>query len=416
MQRILSILSTSFRDIFAHKLRLLLTSLGVVVGVVSVVGIGSAAYSLQKNLEAQFAGMGGDTFYIMQFSYTRFTSGGSKRSQIWDLYNRPALLLDYLEPLENGVTAAERIAPIINYHKHVRYGKNVSSHGKSIVGTNDQFIGIGKATLDVGRSITQTDINQKKLVTVIGREIMFEFFEGKDPIGQKLKVGGLPFTVIGVLDSLGSSDGGKPINDETLIIPITTGTKYYKYGWWIRYIVQPFTGQMELAQDQATDVLRRLRGLAFDEDNDFDFMQSDWLVDVIGKFTAVAFIVMIAISAIALVVAGIGIMNVMYVTVSERTKEIGIRKAVGAHNKDILLQFTAEAIVISLVGGLLGIGFLQGVVWAIEKFMPDIPVVIYFPPIFAILGILFSVVVGVTFGLAPAIRASKLNIVDALRS
>ncbi len=413
MKRTASIILSSLKDIFSHKMRAFLTSLGVVVGVISVVGIGTAAYSMQKSIEKQFSGMGADTFYIMKFSFTRFMSGDVSRSSMWDIFRRPHLELDYLKPLQEQVTAADKIAPTINYHKAAVYKDNANSRGYSITATTDKMQGIGLFEVDFGRFIIPTDVERKRSVCVIGQNLLTDMFDGRDPIGEKIKLGGIPFTVVGVLDSIDAGMGHW--NDDMVIVPITTAIKHYKHGWWMQYTVKAKPGQIELAQAQTTDVLRRLRGLKFNEENNFDFMSADMLLDVIGRITGVAYFVMIAISAIALIVAGIGIMNVMYVTVSERTKEIGIRKSLGATSRDILLQFAFESVVISAFGGLIGILLVWGGVQFVPTMKGDMDITILFPPQLAVLGLVFSFLVGVTFGIAPARKAAKMNVVDALR-
>jgi putative ABC transport system permease protein len=173
---------------------------------------------------------------------------------------------------------------------------------------------------------------------------------------------------------------------------------------------------VEDAKIEATDVMRRVRGLKFAEDNNFDFMTSDALLAAVNQITGVAFIVMIAISAIALVVAGIGIMNVMYVTVSERTKEIGIRKSICARRGDILSQFAVEAMIISFVGGVIGVLLVQVMIWGVSFIPMETELELQFPPGYALLGLIFSIVVGLIFGIAPARRAAHMNVVEALRN
>jgi putative ABC transport system permease protein len=381
-------------------MRVFLTSLGVVVGVVSVVGIAAMAYNLQKSLEEQFSKMGNETFYVMRFSYTRFMSGSSNnRSAMKNIFNRKQLEIEYLDDLKEYVSSAENIAPVLNYNFQVKSSNVTKSESSNIMATTDEIVNINGFTTEYGHFLLPEDSNRRRFVCVLGRNIAQELFLGRSPLGEKVKIGGYPFTVIGVMDSLGATMEGS--YDDLVIVPISTAMKLWGRGWWLQFAIKAYPGMMDMAQSEATDVLRRLRGLKFQDENDFDFMTADMLLSSIGKITSVAFIVMIAISAIAMVVAGIGIMNVMYVTVSERTREIGIRKSVGANRNDILWQFSAEAVIISAFGGLLGILFLEAVVYSLRFVSISIPIKVVLPLSLSLLGLLFSFVVGVTFGIAP---------------
>ncbi|MFP4459546.1 MAG: ABC transporter permease [Candidatus Zixiibacteriota bacterium] len=413
MQRLLSIIGSSIRDIFAHKLRILLTSLGVIIGVIAVVGMSTAAYSLQQNIIRQVESLGADTFYIVKTSIHMMFNFGNNKSDYIKAFKRPPLELSYEDFLRKNVPAAKKVIPKLSYQQPISSENKAGGRPSSILATNEQMLGINNLELAYGRFFSKFDVDNRRPVCIIGQSLITEFFSGRDPIGEKIKLGGIPFNIVGVFDSINTMQND--LNNRSVVIPISTGVKYFKNVWDLQYIVQAKPEKLQLAIDQSINTLRNLRGLKYIEENNFDYFTSNMLLSHIGKFTTIAYFVLLSISAISLFVAGIGIMNVMYVTVSERTKEIGIRKSVGAFKKDIIIQFTTEAVLISLFGGLIGIGIIKAIVMILQNMQEKIKVIIYLPTEIIVLGLVFSFIVGVFFGIMPALKASKLNIVEALR-
>jgi len=398
----------AIRNIFAQKLRSFLVALGVAIGVVAVAGMITAAISLQGELKRSFSSLGPETFTVMRISPMNFMQGRRMR-RMRKLWRRERLKLSYLEPLKKGCESCEKITPIVKYNRYASYGKKKIT-SVPIVGASPDFNGLGEYKIWVGRFITQFEVDRKRHVCVIGPSTAKELFGDSDPIGRRIKVAGIPFTVVGITEPLGKVFGQD--KDNIIIVPVTTALHHWWGFWGITFIVKAKSGKLEQAKDEVVAVLRRLRHLKPAEENDFDIFTSDLMLKFFTSILAMVYAVGIGIALISLVVAGIGIMNVMFVAVSERTKEIGIRKACGATPKLIKLQFTIEAAVLAFLGGLLGLAFLSILI----KFIAGkLPFQVSLNPKVVVFGLLFSFATGVLFGYFPARRASQLNPVDALR-
>jgi putative ABC transport system permease protein len=274
--------------------------------------------------------------------------------------------------------------------------------------THSQYIGYG-------RFISDTDVRERSNVVVLGRDVVKALFEFEDPIDKEIKVAGTPFRVIGVMETLGSFFGQS--RDNSIFVPITTYQKYYPElnppETIFVIIVRPRTrADVASAIDEIRDILRRRRQVAADQPDNFGLSSQDALLDVYNQLTGATYLVLTAISAVALMIGGIGVMNIMLVSVTERTKEIGIRKAVGATRISILSQFLIEAVILTGIGGVLGLILGEGLSFLINTYSP-LPAYI---PVWAIfVGLLASAGVGIVFGLYPAWKAARLNPIDALR-
>ncbi len=405
----MELLKVSLRSIFAQRLRSALVVLGVAVGVVAVGGMTAAAVSIRQAVKQQLSSLGAETFVVVRISPLVFVRGSHRRD--WrKLWRRPRLKLSYLKPLVDGCSSCERIAPVATYAgKTATLGKR-KLEDVSVVGTTPQYNGLSGVKLAFGRFIDERDVDRKRYVCVIGQTVLDELFGKSNPIGRRIRLGGIPFVVVGVADSVGSAFGED--KDNFVVVPITTALHHWR-GWWgIQYVVRAKAGAVSSAKEEVISVLRRLRRLKAYEDNDFDILTADMLLSLLTTIIAAVYAVGFAISLASLVVAGIGIMNIMFVVVSERTREIGIRKACGATPGAIMAQFTLEAMLLGLLGGVLGIGILYIISAIISGTIPfDIKVSFGV----AVFGLLFSAACGVIFGIFPARRAARLNPVDALR-
>jgi putative ABC transport system permease protein len=270
--------------------------------------------------------------------------------------------------------------------------------------------------VDHGRFINDIDLQERRNVVVLGRDLVKALFSPEtDPIGAEIKIDGNPFQVVGIMSVLGSFFGQS--RDNIVFIPLTTTQKYYPKleppGSIFAIIVRPKSrAEVKASIDEIRDILRRRRQVKTGEKDNFGISSQDALLDIYNQLTSATYLVLTAISAVALMIGGIGVMNIMLVSVTERTKEIGIRKAVGATKVSILSQFLIEAVVLTGIGGLIGLFFGEGLSFLINTYSP-LPAYI---PFWAILvGILVSAGVGIVFGLYPAWRAAQLDPIDALR-
>ncbi|MCD6595008.1 ABC transporter permease [bacterium] len=401
-------LKIAFRSIWGQKLRSSLVALGVAIGVIAVAGMTTMALSLQSELKQQLSTMGSETFMVMRVSPMNFI-GGKHRGKMRQLWRRPRLELNYLKSLQNGCPDCKLISPVASYH-----GKNASL-GKEhleteVVGVTPEYNGIVDMKLGFGRFINISDVERSRYVCIVGQTIVEDLFGGGNPIGRKIKVNNIPFLVVGVLEPIGEFMGQD--KDNTVIVPVTTALHHWR-GWWgIQYYVKAKHNKIVAAEDEITAVLRRLRKLKGSDPNDFDIFTSELMLAFLTTILASVYAVGVGIALMSLLVAGIGIMNVMFVSVAERTKEIGIRKACGAKPKIILTQFTIEAAILSLFGGVIGLLSLYIIAILVGKFLPfevslKIPVLIF--------GLLFSAFAGILFGYFPAKKASKMPPVEALR-
>jgi len=403
----------ALRGINHNRLRGFLSILGVIIGVVAVIGMGALAASMQQALASQAQQLGANTFTVERMNpiemATIFASGN--RQSLIELWRRPRLELRFVDEIRENCPSVRSVAAFSKGSHHFRHRGHRSDQSMSVLGTNEDFLQGGIYELKEGRFLLSNDIKSKRYVCVIGQEIVREFFEGVDPIGKDVNVGPMPCKVIGTLEEVGSTMGENP--DQVAIIPVTTAFRHWP--WMIRdlgFNIEAYPDKMNEAQDEVITVLRRLRGLRPWEENNFSITTSQMMAELFGQATAAAAFVVLLIAGVSLIVAGIGIMNVMFVSVRERTREIGIRKACGASSPSIMLQFTLEAVLLSSIGGILGmviIGISMAALGGV------VPFDLVFPSTLILIGLAFSIAVGVIFGIIPAYRASKLNVVDALR-
>jgi len=389
----------------ANKMRTILTTLGILIGIVVVTVIISVIQGLNRYVGSEISGLGADTIYVTRMpwiiqSYEEFLQY-QKRKKITE---------DQFEQLRNLVTLPLAIAPELNTGRNVKY-QSRSVERVLITGTSEEYMTTSNVVPEFGRFFTSMEVNLRRSVCVIGSEVASNLFEDEDPLGKRIKIGSHPFFVVGILEERGQMFGFSL--DNMVLIPYTGFLKVF--GARRSFTIHAKAPEPELVpevMDELTGSMRRVRGLEAEESNDFSINQQSQLMDMYNNMTRVLWVVLIGIGSIALLVGGIGIMNIMLVSVSERTREIGIRKAIGAKRRTIMLQFLVESMIISGIGVTIGIAISMGIALLIRSASP-IPVNISTWVLF--LGIAFTVTIGTFFGLYPASKAARLDPIVALR-
>lgn len=386
----------------ANKIRSFLTTLGILIGVLTIIIIFTVIQSINNYVEGEFADIGSTTVYVSKFPWVI-------KGNYFELRNRPAIHLKEYEFLRDHARYARWISPSIESMRTVSY-RDKSLMGVYTVGCNEQYNQTNNVSVDLGRWFTAIDVQRARPVAVIGAEIMDKLFDKTDPLGRRIKINGFPYKIIGVLKREGSFFGFSI--DRQVLIPYTAfrGYAMHRRGITIAMKVED-ASELEDMKAETRGLLRQVRKIPPGEKDNFSINQQDMLTDFYKQITGTSYLVIFIIGAISLVVGGIGIMNIMLVSVTERTKEIGIRKAIGATRNQILLQFLTESLAISSIGGI--IGMILGVAAA------EIPLRLMHlntsVSVFTVLiGFGFSAFVGVVSGLYPAYKAAKMSPIDAL--
>jgi putative ABC transport system permease protein len=391
-----------------NKLRSGLTILGVTVGVLTVMFMVSIIQGLNRSFAAQLEAIGTNVIYAIKFD----PSFGRQPTQ--EERMRPDLSISDADALRSELHNVIGVSPLQRtLAETVRY-KNKQSDTPILIGATPYYEEVHSQYVGRGRFLTDLDLREHTNVAVIGKDVVKALFSDEEPIGKDVKIGGRVFHVIGVMGDLGSIFGQS--RDNSVFIPLTTFQKYWRdvpYPMLIFIIVvRPVDrSQVRPVMDEMSDILRRRRSLQLDDKNNFFIMSQDSLLDIYNQLTSATYLVLTAISAVALMIGGIGVMNIMLVSVTERTKEIGIRMAVGATRTDILWQFLIEAMVLTCIGGILGLIFGE-ISSLLMNWLSPLPA--YVPLWTILVGLAVSGMVGIVFGLYPAWKAAKLNPIDAL--
>ncbi len=390
-----------------NKLRSGLTMLGVAIGVFSVIGVMTALSVIQGSIETGLSFLGSNLFQFAKYPVI------SKNDPEEKFANRRSITLDqandYKRRME-GVAAAVCLK-VFDGGKPASFGRT-KVQGFTLVGTNEWFLTANAYSLGYGRNISPEDVEFGRNVTVVGVSVQKKLFANQTPLGQVIKVNEKPYRIIGVLGEKGSSFGQS--QDDLILMPITKFLSDFGSANRTVNVATQSTSQStyNATFDKAIGQMRIARGLTLAQDNDFEIYSNDTLVTAFAQVADQIRIGAFVVSAIALLAAGVGIMNIMLVSVTERTREIGLRKAIGARSNDVIRQFLLEAIVLSEIGGLLGIasGIAGGNGIALYF---DIAMV--FPYGWAIAGLVVCSIIGITFGFYPAWKAAALHPIDALR-
>jgi len=393
----------------ANKLRSMLTILGVSVGVVTVVFMVSIIQGLDKAFAAQIESLGSYTIWATKFD----PSIGHQQTD--EEIHRKELTVEDADAIRREAPSIISVSPFYRKIAETVRHADKQSDTPILLGVTPYHEFTLSSYADYGRYITELDVEQRANVCVLGRDVVHSLFPFEDPLGKDVKIAGRPFQVVGVMEPLGSILGQS--RDNSVFIPISTFHKFYPEMTFPEtifvIIVRPISrAYVKSGIDEITDILRRRRQLASGAPDNFGISSQDALLDIYNQLTGATYLVLTAISAVALMIGGIGVMNIMLVSVTERTKEIGLRKAVGATRSNILWQFLIEAVVLTGIGGLLGLAVGELASILMNKYSP-LPA---FVPAWAIgVGIGVSAAVGIVFGLWPAWKAARLDPIESLR-
>jgi putative ABC transport system permease protein len=395
----------------SHKMRSFLTALGIVIGVMTVIGMVSIIQGLNRSFLSELEAVGSDIIGI-----TKFEPGIQVGDRTEEERQRKDLTFDDAIALtrESHLVKAVAVSLSVNFFESVpvKY-QNIRSEETIIIGMNEQYPQVLSVYLpQKGRFLTASDVQHSTNVCVLGEDTAETLFPHSNPLGKAIRIGPEQFLVVGVLQKRGSVFGQS--RDNFVGIPITTLMKNFPYDLEnIEIIATPRDrGTLTETIEDITNILRKRRKVGFGKPNDFAVFTQDTIVDLYNQITGAAYLVMVVISSIGLLVGGIGVMNIMLVSVKERTREIGIRKAIGARSADILKQFLFEAVFLTGTGGILGI-ILGYFISALVKAATPLPASVTAWSV--VLGFLVAVSVGLFFGIFPARKAARLDPIVSLR-
>lgn len=401
---LLEILRLAFSSLAANKLRSGLTVLGIAVGVFSVIGVMTLINGMRTSVESGLNVLGANSFQISKFApFTDWNRFRNRRDISFSLAAR----FKELMAEEARVNLQLRRGGCTVVHRDRRTNPNVSLRG-----TDENYITAFNYDVRTGRNLSLEDVNYGRPVCVIGNDVKEKIFPMEEALGRLIRIEGQNFTVVGVLGAKGTSFGQS--QDNLVLAPITRYIAIYGRQWRsISINVQAFSQEVLAdTMETAIGVMRLVRGLEPEDANDFEVFSNESLIEAFNKIADVVATGALIISAIALLASGVGVMNIMLVSVTERTKEIGIRKSIGARKRSILVQFLAEAVALSMMGGVAGVAVGVGGGNAVALAMNT---AITFPWMWAAIGLLVCGGIGVVFGLYPAWKAASLDPIEALR-
>ncbi|MCX6885087.1 MAG: ABC transporter permease [Verrucomicrobia bacterium] len=404
MKRIVATLRIAARALRRNLMRTMLTMLGIVIGVGAVIGAVSLTNGAKAQIESQIASMGQNVILVFSGSSSR----GGVRSG-WG--GAGTLTIEDADAIRREIPGVTVISPESRTRSQIAAGNQ--NWNTQILGESPDYFDIRQWPIVNGSSFTEQDVRSANKVAVIGKTIADELFPGEDPIGQLVRVKNVPFIIVGVLAGKGLSVQGQD-QDDMMIIPYTSAMKRVQRVTTLNSIMVQAAKPTLLAsiQQEIIELLRQRHRITIGKEEDFTVRNQQEIAEMATAQSKTMTVLLGAVAMVSLVVGGIGIMNIMLVSVTERTREIGIRMAIGARGGDILLQFLTEAVTLSVIGGLLGIamGITVSKLLAAQNDWPTL-----IPTQWVIYSFLFSAAVGITFGFYPARKASKLDPIDALR-
>jgi len=418
----------SFHTLRSSKMRSALTVLGVVIGITSIVGMTSLIRGFDQSLRDSISQLGPNTIMVQKWGAISFSAGKS----FLDVARRPNLTIEDARAIERDCPAVALVDVWLGANGNARsrvYYKNERTRQLTVLGATANWSAVNFAKVEAGRVFTSAEVEHRTPVVILGNSAWQALFPTVDPIGKEVRVGAMQYTVIGALGKRPSPGNFASGVDDFVLIPYSAHEK--QYGKVLKgsakisasqfnpavfrtamIAIVPREGMRDQAMREVESIMRIRHNLKLDEPNDFDVATQDAVLKIWDQISQATFLALVVISSIALMVGGIGVMAIMMISVTERTREIGVRKALGARRREILWQFLIEAVCLTSVGGLLGILFGSGIgvgVHLLSGFPVSLPWWSF------ALGIGFSASVGIFFGLFPAFKASRLDPIEALR-
>jgi len=399
-----NLLKVAVKSILKSRMRSLLTALGIIIGVAAVVVMVAIGDGAQIQVEQQIASLGSNMIIVFPGS---ITSGGIRMGA--GSINR--FTMEDVDKIRNEATLVKAVSPIVRSGGQVIGG--VGNWSTQILGVAPNYLDIRDWSLSSGDFFTDKDMISRAKVAVLGKTVVTQLFPDVDPIGQQIRIRNVPFKVIGVLSAKGQSAVGSD-QDDIIFAPATTVLDRLSGGRYISFIQASAvsTDQINTAQNEITSIMREAHHLNPGEDDDFTVRNQAEITDAATQTSKILTILLASVAGVSLIVGGIGIMNIMLVSVTERTREIGIRLSVGARTSDVLTQFLTEAIVLSLAGGFLGVLLSFAITLILNAYTSIMAVI---RPEIVLLAVCFAGMIGIFFGFYPARKAANLNPIDALR-
>ena len=397
------VFSASLTALRRNKTRSMLTALGIIIGVAAVIAAFAVGAGANKSIDEQISSFGSNFIMVFPDRPGRSTTGVTRY-----------LTYDDAQAIEKAVSGVDAVAPMINMSATLIYEN--TNWSSSVVGSTKEYSYVQEWNVESGRDINASDVRQGAKVAVVGKTVVDKLFSGENPVGKAIRINKIPFTVVGVFETKGLSAMGSD-QDDFVLVPLTAAQRRlvrWKTAGRIGniYIKGVSMEALSYIQNETEALLRERHRIKPGDADDFAVRNVSQMLEARRKTTTIMSMLLGSIAFISLVVGGIGIMNIMLVSVTERTREIGIRMAVGATEKDIRMQFLIEAVVLSMIGGTIGIMLGVAAGYALSSFTSA-------PPVFTVMSIVlaffFSAMVGVGFGYYPAYKASLLNPIDALK-
>jgi len=394
----------AFQSIVANKMRSILTLIGIIIGVATVIAVVSIINGMNNYVAVKINSLGSNTFIIDK-------EGIITSEDDWlNAQKRKDITIDDMRAVENGCILCENVGGSVERPWRIKYG---SSYLEDVwvSGTTYNFLEVSDVDIEYGRPLEESDEIHRTAVCIVGPDIVENLIKFGSPLGKDIKVGNYYFRIVGVGKKRGSFMGQN--QDSWVVVPLTTFEKYFGRHRTISiYAKARDVALLQEAQDEARMIMRSRHKLKYNQKDDFGVMTAGSLMQVYNSFTGVAWMVLVIISSISLLVGGIVIMNIMLVSVTERTREIGVRKAIGARRRDILWQFLVEAVTLSVIGGAVGVSLGIALALMIGKFSP-LPASIETWAVAS--GLAVATSVGLVFGIFPALKAARLDPIESLR-